>query len=129
MDQIRRGQDLEAVEALSGAFSYDGALYGLEQSREQLRTDPTTYLDTVLGDEVLDDELRGHICAEIRNNTTPRHVPAKVIQVSDIPRTKSGKIVELAVRKMVHGEPVVNREALANPEALELYANVADLAN
>ena len=52
MDQIRRGQDLEAVEALSGAFSYDGALYGLEQSREQLRTDPTTYLDTVLGDVV-----------------------------------------------------------------------------
>ncbi len=79
--------------------------------------------------EVLDDELRGHICTEIRNNTTPRHVPAKVIQVSDIPRTKSGKIVELAVRKMVHGEPVVNREALANPEALELFANVADLAN
>jgi len=79
--------------------------------------------------EVLDDELRGHICTEIRNNTTPRHVPAKVIQVSDIPRTKSGKIVELAVRKMVHGEPIANREALANPEALDLFANLADLAN
>jgi acetoacetyl-CoA synthetase len=79
--------------------------------------------------EVLDDELRRRICAEIRNNTTPRHVPAKVIQVSDIPRTKSGKIVELAVRKMVHGEAVANREALANPEALDLFANLADLAN
>jgi acetoacetyl-CoA synthetase len=56
-------------------------------------------------------------------------VPAKVIQVSDIPRTKSGKIVELAVRKMVHGEPIANREALANPEALDLFANLADLAN
>ena len=77
--------------------------------------------------EELDDALRAKICSEIRQNTTPRHVPAKVIQVEDIPRTKSGKIVELAVRKIVHGEPVLNREALANPEALDLFANLPEL--
>ena len=77
--------------------------------------------------EELDDALRAKICSEIRQNTTPRHVPAKVIQVEDIPRTKSGKIVELAVRKIVHGEPVLNREALANPEALDLFANLSEL--
>ena len=77
--------------------------------------------------EELDDALRARICSEIRQNTTPRHVPAKVIQVEDIPRTKSGKIVELAVRKIVHGEPVLNREALANPEALDLFANLSEL--
>ena len=77
--------------------------------------------------EELDDALRVRICSEIRQNTTPRHVPAKVIQVEDIPRTKSGKIVELAVRKIVHGEPVLNREALANPEALDLFANLPEL--
>ncbi|NDG44966.1 MAG: acetoacetate--CoA ligase [Gammaproteobacteria bacterium] len=77
----------------------------------------------------LDDDLRERIRTEIRTNTTPRHVPAKVIAVADIPRTKSGKIVELAVRKIVHNEPVLNREALANPEALDLFANLSDLAN
>ena len=77
--------------------------------------------------EELDDALRAKICSEIRQNTTPRHVPAKVIQVEDIPRTKSGKIVELAVRKIVHGEPVLNREALANPEALDFFANLPEL--
>jgi len=77
----------------------------------------------------LDDDLRERIRTEIRTNTTPRHVPAKVIAVADIPRTKSGKIVELAVRKIVHNEPVLNREALANPEALDLFANLSDLAS
>ena len=63
----------------------------------------------------------------MRRNTTPRHVPAKVIQVADIPRTKSGKIVELAVRNLVHGEPVKNREALANPQALDLFIDIPEL--
>ena len=63
----------------------------------------------------------------IRRNTTPRHVPARIVQVADIPRTKSGKIVELAVRHVVHGRPVKNLEALANPEALELYRNRPEL--
>jgi len=75
----------------------------------------------------LDDALRARICKQIRDNTTPRHVPAKVVQVIDIPRTKSGKIVELAVREVVHGRPVKNKEALANPEALEHFRNRPEL--
>ena len=75
----------------------------------------------------LNDALVDKIKSQIRANTTPRHVPAKVLQVEDIPRTKSGKIVELAVRNVVHGEPVKNAEALANPEALALYQNRVEL--
>ena len=77
---------------------------------------------------VLDDALIAKIKQHIRNNTTPRHVPAKVLQVADIPRTKSNKIVELAVRNIVHGRPVKNVEALANPEALEYFRGRAELA-
>ncbi|MDP3032522.1 MAG: acetoacetate--CoA ligase [Rhodocyclaceae bacterium] len=76
----------------------------------------------------LDEALAKRIKEAIRANTTPRHVPAKVLQVADIPRTKSGKIVELAVREVVHGRAVKNREALANPEALEYFRNRAELA-
>jgi len=75
----------------------------------------------------LDDALAQRIRRQIRDNTTPRHVPAKILQVDDIPRTKSGKIVELAVRSVVHGESVKNKEALANPEALELFAGRPEL--
>ena len=77
----------------------------------------------------LDEELIKTIRSTIRANTTPRHVPAKVIQVADIPRTISGKIVELAVRKVVHGEAVKNTDALANPEALSHFANLPELAS
>jgi acetoacetyl-CoA synthetase len=76
----------------------------------------------------LDDGLIARIKQQIRVNTTPRHVPAKVVQVSDIPRTKSNKTVELAVRNVVHGRPVENLEALANPEALEHFRNRPELA-
>ena len=76
----------------------------------------------------LDDALVNKIKQQIRANTTPRHVPAKVLQVADIPRTRSGKIVELAVRNVVHGRPVRNVEALANPQALELYRDRPQLA-
>lgn len=75
----------------------------------------------------LSDALRQRICTTIRANTTPRHVPAKVIAVVDIPRTISGKIVELAVRNVVHGKPVKNTDALANPQALELYRDLPEL--
>jgi len=75
----------------------------------------------------LDDALRQKIRSAIRANTTPRHVPAKILQVADIPRTVSGKIVELAVRDMVMGRPVKNVSALANPEALELYRDLPEL--
>ena len=75
----------------------------------------------------LNDALVAQIKQTIRDNTTPRHVPAKILQVADIPRTKSGKIVELAVRNIVHGEPVKNIEALANPEALEYFRHRREL--
>jgi acetoacetyl-CoA synthetase len=75
----------------------------------------------------MDDTLRDRICKKIRSGATPRHVPAKLIAVADIPRTKSGKITELAVRDVVHGRPVKNTEALANPEALKLYEGLAEL--
>ena len=75
----------------------------------------------------LDDELRDRIRKTVREHTTPRHVPAKIIQVADIPRTISGKIVELAVREVIHGRPVANVDALANPEALELYRDLPQL--
>lgn len=75
----------------------------------------------------LDDDLVKRIKAEIRANTTPRHVPAKVIQVADIPRTKSGKVTELAVRDIVHGRAVKNTEALANPQALDLFRDIPEL--
>ena len=76
----------------------------------------------------LSEDLVNRIRKRIRDNTTPRHVPAKVIQVADIPRTKSGKIVELAVRDVVHGRPVKNLEALANPEALGQFAGREELS-
>ncbi len=75
----------------------------------------------------LDDELRERICVRLRENTTPLHVPRKIVQVSDIPRTISGKISELAVREVVHGRPVKNTEALANPQSLGLYERLPDL--
>ena len=76
---------------------------------------------------MLDATLIKKIKDQIRANTTSRHVPAKVVQVDDIPRTKSGKIVELAVRNVVHGNPVKNIEALANPEALEHFRDIVEL--
>ncbi|MBL8379684.1 MAG: acetoacetate--CoA ligase [Burkholderiales bacterium] len=77
---------------------------------------------------VLDSALTEKIKQQIRVNTTAQHAPAKVIQVADIPRTRSGKLVELAVRDVVHNLPVKNIEALANPEALDLYRNLPELA-
>jgi acetoacetyl-CoA synthetase len=76
----------------------------------------------------LDDALRDKIKKAIRIGASPRHVPARIIQVADIPRTKSGKITELAVREIVHGREVKNKEALANPEALDLYRGLPELA-
>lgn len=76
----------------------------------------------------LDDALQQTIRTRIRTGCTPRHVPARIVAVADIPRTKSGKIVELAVREVVHGRPVKNQEALANPEALALFRDLPELA-
>ncbi len=88
--------------------------------------DVRVVLFVVLREDVsLDDELRDRIKKKIRRNTTPRHVPARIVQVVDIPRTKNGKIVELAVRDVVHGRQVKNKDALANPEALELFRGIS----
>ena len=75
----------------------------------------------------LDDALRARIRKTIREETTPRHVPAKIVAIPDIPRTISGKITELAVRNVIHGRPVKNIDALANPQALEHYKNLPEL--
>src|SRR3546814_926632 len=75
----------------------------------------------------LDDALRDRIRSQIRQNASPRHVPARIIEVADIPRTKSGKITELAVRDVVHGRHVKNVEALDNPQALEFFRDLPDL--
>jgi acetoacetyl-CoA synthetase len=75
----------------------------------------------------LDADLRRRIAERLKSGASPRHVPARIVAVTDIPRTKSGKIVELAVREVIHGRPVKNREALANPEALELYRDLEEL--
>ena len=80
------------------------------------------------GGHELDEVLEAKIRAHIRANATPRHVPARIVQVTDIPRTRSGKITELAVREVVHGREVKNREALANPEALDQFAHRAELS-
>ncbi|MCC7413741.1 MAG: acetoacetate--CoA ligase [Gammaproteobacteria bacterium] len=75
----------------------------------------------------LDERLRRRICDTLRSHASPRHVPARIIAVTDIPRTMSGKIVELAVREVIHGRPVKNRDALANPQALAQFADLPEL--
>jgi len=76
---------------------------------------------------VLDESLRERMKTRIRTAVSPRHVPARIVQVADIPRTRSGKIVELAVRAVIHGEPVANRDALANPDILDLFRDLPEL--
>jgi acetoacetyl-CoA synthetase len=76
---------------------------------------------------VLDEALRDRIRQRIRKHASPHHLPRKILQVADIPRTISGKITELAVRDVVHGRPVQNVDALANPAALELFRDLAAL--
>jgi acetoacetyl-CoA synthetase len=76
----------------------------------------------------LDEGRIDAIKARIRTNCTPRHVPARIVQVADIPRTKNDKITELAVRDVVHGRAVKNTDALANPDALELYRDLPELS-
>jgi acetoacetyl-CoA synthetase len=96
---------------------------------QQYEDDERVILFVKLRDGItLDDELRQQIKKTIRANATPRHVPAIILQVRDIPRTISGKIVELAVRNVIHGEPVKNTDALANPEALDEFRERPELS-
>jgi len=91
-------------------------------------TDTRVVLFVKLKDnKMLDAALEERIRSEIRRHASPRHVPAKIVEVADIPRTKNGKVVELAVKAVVHGMPVGNTDALANPEALELFRDLPDL--
>jgi acetoacetyl-CoA synthetase len=76
---------------------------------------------------ILDEELICRIRQRVREHASPHHVPRKILQVKDIPRTISGKITEMAVRDVIHGRTVANREALANPQALDLYRGLEDL--
>jgi acetoacetyl-CoA synthetase len=92
--------------------------------------DTRVILFVVLRERVeLDEALENAIRAAIRSGASPRHVPAKIIAVHDIPRTISGKIVELAVRAVVHGEAVKNVDALANPAALDNFRDLPELAD
>ena len=77
----------------------------------------------------LNEALSLNIKKAIRLDASPRHVPKKIIEVSDIPRTKNGKIVEIAVRNTIEGNKIKNKEALANPEALEQFKNLKELSN
>jgi acetoacetyl-CoA synthetase len=95
---------------------------------QDFQNDVRIVLFVRLADHVaLDQALQDKIRKVIRDGASPRHVPAKIIAIADIPRTKSGKITELAVREIIHGRVVKNREALANPEALELFYNLSEL--
>ncbi len=76
----------------------------------------------------LDDELRDRIRSDVRTGASPRHVPAVIVEVPELPRTRSGKLVELAVRAVVEGREVTNLEALANPSALDYFRNLSDLS-
>ena len=78
---------------------------------------------------ILNEDLINRVKKQIRSNASPRHVPTKVISISDIPRTKNGKIVELAVKNTIEGNEIKNIEALANPEILKEYKNLKDLKN
>ena len=82
---------------------------------------------TTKNNQELDDEKVKSIKSRIRINCSPKHVPSLIIKVPAIPRTKSGKIVELAVRKIIHGEPINNKEAIANPEVLKYFENMPQL--
>jgi len=93
-------------------------------------TDTRIILFVVLREgESLSDDLIKRLKTQIRTGASPRHVPAKIIAVKDIPRTKSGKITELAVRDIVHGRSVKNQDALANPQALEFFKDLEALKN
>lgn len=92
------------------------------------KDDTRVVLFVVLKDGVtLNDKIKADIKQTIRQHTTPRHVPSIIIQVNEIPRTISGKIVELAIRKTVLGEEVTNKDALANPHALQYFSNLPEL--
>ena len=96
---------------------------------QDIENDTRVLLFVVLREGVkLSDDLKSQIKQQIKNGASPRHVPAEIYQVSDLPRTKSGKLVELAVREVIHGRPVNNKTALANPAILQEFGQVVGAA-
>ena len=95
---------------------------------QQWQNDVRVVLFLRLPDGIELDESRiADVCRQIRTACSPRHVPARVLAVPDIPRTRSGKVSELAVKRTVHGQPIQNREALANPDSLRFFSNRSEL--
>jgi acetoacetyl-CoA synthetase len=95
---------------------------------QRWKGDERVVLFVHLRDELtLDDDLKRRIAERLRTHASPRHVPARIIQVADLPRTRSGKLVELAVQRIIHGQPVLNREALSNPDALDAFRDLPEL--
>ncbi len=111
-------RQLEAVPEIAEGLAVGQAWQGTERIVLFVRLAPGA---------VLDDALRGRIARRLREHASPRHVPARIVAVGDLPRTRSGKLVELAVRDILHGRPVTNREALANPAALDLFRDLPEL--
>ena len=100
----------------------------IQKSWQDFEEDVRVVLFVVLSAGItLDEALEKALRTKIRSGASPRHVPARIVAVADIPRTKSGKITELAVRDIVHGREIKNKEALANPEALDLFRNIPKL--
>ena len=98
-----------------------------EEKQEFKSVNETLVKVSKIDENELTQQLKEKVVYQIKKNLTPRHIPAKIISVLDIPRTRSGKITELAVRDIVHGKEIKNKEALANPEALLYFANIPDL--
>ena len=127
--QMRRnGVRIGTAEIYRQVEQLDEVLESIAIAQQRHEQDERVVLFVRLRDGiVLDDALREKIRHQIRANTSPHHVPRIIVQVADIPRTISGKITELAVREAVHGRPVSNTDALANPGALELFMNLPEL--
>ena len=124
------GHVFKGLERLEGDLAADIPAEWLKKMSEKFLTEEEkAQIEAMGGFDKLKEALAERIKRQIRVNTTPRHVPARIVQVADIPRTKSGKIVELAIRQVVHGEAVRNTGALANPEALEQYRGRAELVS
>ena len=122
MDHTPRG-----LFALIGAEEIDEVLESLVIGQEWGEDVRVVLFVRLREDAVLDEALETALRERIRRGASPRHVPAKIIAVADIPRTISGKISELAVREVVHGRPVKNADALANPEALGHFRDLPAL--
>jgi acetoacetyl-CoA synthetase len=123
-----QGVRIGTAEIYSAVEGMDEIIEALAVSQEWRRDTRVVLFVHLKPGVSLDDALKKRIRETIRSQRTQRHVPAKIIAVADIPRTRSGKVTELAVRAVIHGQPVKNLDALANPQALDLFRNLPELA-